>query len=425
MAGMLRPRLATTIGAVSRAGIPLADPQAGPAWNLAWLTPARCRLILATVVAFGFLSHLYYLHRGIPIGLTGDEAQYWVWSRQLDINYYSKGPLVAWIIRLSTDLFGHTMPAVRYPALVLGAGSTLCLYWLIRRLTGSHRTALGGVLLTHIVPMFIAGSVLMTIDPPFYFCWALASCLLVKALWDQTRWAWVAAGLVVAAGTLAKYAMLIWLVGAVAFVVQENRAALRSWRPWALAALGLLGLAPAVIWNARHDWVTLKHVSRQTGATAGGFDPLGPLEMLAGQFGALSPGIFILAVALFFTLDRELLPTLDQQEFFLRVHTPANYSYAATVQRLEEVEAVILAHPEVATVITQLGYNPKEEYEKVLQEKEPRVGQISVTLKPQREAATSASNFIQRLRPALAGFPDSPYRATLMDLADYTLLRDK
>jgi HAE1 family hydrophobic/amphiphilic exporter-1 len=117
--------------------------------------------------------------------------------------------------------------------------------------------------------------------------------------------------------------------------------------------------------------------------------------------------IFILAVALFFTLDRELLPTLDQQEFFLRVHTPANYSYAATVQRLEEVEAVILAHPEVATVITQLGYNPKEEYEKVLQEKEPRVGQISVTLKPQREAATSASTFIQRLRPALAGFPDT------------------
>ncbi|MGQ9920863.1 MAG: efflux RND transporter permease subunit [Desulfobacca sp.] len=126
-----------------------------------------------------------------------------------------------------------------------------------------------------------------------------------------------------------------------------------------------------------------------------------PLRVLA-----VTALIFILAAFLFFTLDRELLPTLDQREFFLRVHTPANYSYDATVQRLEEVEALILANPEVATVITQLGYNPKEEYEKVLQEKEPRVGQISVTLKPRREYPGSASTFIQKVRPVLAGIPD-------------------
>ncbi len=122
---------------------------------------------------------------------------------------------------------------------------------------------------------------------------------------------------------------------------------------------------------------------------------------------AITGLIFILGTSLFFTLDRELLPTLDQKEFFLRVHTSANYSYAATVQRLEEIEAVILTTPGVATVITQLGYNPKEEYEKVLQEKEPRVGQISVTLQPHRQFPASASTFIQNLRPALAVFPDT------------------
>ena len=53
-------------------------------------------------------------------------------------------------------------------------------------------------------------------------------------------------------------------------------------------------------------------------------------------------------------------------------------------------------------VITQLGYNPKEEYEKVLQEKEPRVGQIAVTLKPKSQFPQNASSFIQDLRPALA-----------------------
>ena len=117
--------------------------------------------------------------------------------------------------------------------------------------------------------------------------------------------------------------------------------------------------------------------------------------------------ILALGSMLFFTLERELLPTLDQREFFLRVNTPANYSYAATVQRLKEIETILLGSPGVDMVITQLGYNPKEEYEKVLQEKEPRVGQITVTLKPKSQFPQNASSFIQDLRPALAGMRET------------------
>ena len=97
------------------------QPERG-ASNLAWLTPARCRLILAAVLLLGFLGHLRYLTHDCPIDLAPDEAQYWDWSRQLDLSYYSKGPLVAYIIRASCAAFGDTMWAVRLPALVLAAG---------------------------------------------------------------------------------------------------------------------------------------------------------------------------------------------------------------------------------------------------------------------------------------------------------------
>lgn len=126
-----------------------------------------------------------------------------------------------------------------------------------------------------------------------------------------------------------------------------------------------------------------------------------------GRVFAVTFIILALGSMLFFTLERELLPTLDQREFFLRINTPANYSYVATVQRLKEIETIVQAHPGVETIITKLGYNPKEEYEKVLQEKEPRVGQISVTLKPKSEFAPNASAFIQDLRPKLADFSDT------------------
>src|SRR5215204_1389273 len=137
-----------------RAHPPAADvSRAGP---LRWLTPARCRLILAIVLSFGFLSNVLFLTRDCPIDLSGDEAQYWDWSRRLDLSYYSKGPLVAYIIRASCAVFGDTMPAVRLPALVLGTGTLVVTYLLARKLFASDRVGLGAVLLFHVVPMFVA-----------------------------------------------------------------------------------------------------------------------------------------------------------------------------------------------------------------------------------------------------------------------------
>src|SRR5262245_36240646 len=100
--------------------IPVADnsPEV-PAWRLDWLTPLRCRIILISLLAVGAFFHVRYLHNS-PIDLSGDEAQYWDWSRNLDLSYYSKGPLIAYIIRASCAIFGDTMPAVRYPAILIG-----------------------------------------------------------------------------------------------------------------------------------------------------------------------------------------------------------------------------------------------------------------------------------------------------------------
>jgi hypothetical protein len=40
-------------------------------------------------------------------GLYPDEAQYWFWAKHLAFGYYSKPPLVAWLIALTTALFGN------------------------------------------------------------------------------------------------------------------------------------------------------------------------------------------------------------------------------------------------------------------------------------------------------------------------------
>jgi undecaprenyl-diphosphatase len=265
-----------------------------PAWHLAWLSPRRCRLILVLVLLFGFGSHLAYLHLNCPIDLSGDEAQYWDWSRRLDINYYSKGPLVAWIIRGSCAIFGDTMPAVRYPALLLSVCTSVVTYLLTRKLFNSERLALGAVLLFHVVPMFIAGSMLMTIDPPMFFCWSLATYFAATAIFDRRPLFWIAAGAAAGVGFLAKYGEMLWVVGMIGFLIVHHRKQLH----WGIVALLVAGLfaIPAAYWNHLHNWVSFRHVATQTGASSGAFNPMNVLEMLGSQIGAVGPTIFIMMV---------------------------------------------------------------------------------------------------------------------------------
>jgi len=303
----------------------LAEAANKPVWKLDWLTPWRCRALLLALMLFGFLSHLSYLRHDCPIDLSGDEAHYWDWSRQLDLNYYSKGPAVAYIIRASCAVFGDQMWAVRLPALIFAAATTILTYWLTKKLFASERLALGAVLLYHLVPVFIAGSILMTIDPPFFFCWAMVTCLFAKAVGLTERGGdgetrrqgedlislspclplsmsiliWLLIGIFLGLGILAKWGMLLWPVSMLIFLLmdRDSRKLLRSPWPYLSVAISLLFLIPAIIWNQQHNWVTLHHVAQQTGAEHGQFSAIELPELLLSQIAILGPSMALFIIA--------------------------------------------------------------------------------------------------------------------------------
>src|SRR5712672_3145144 len=94
-----------------------------------WIPERACPYLALFLVLAATGLLLVYLACDCPLDLAPDEAHYWDWSRHLDWSYYSKGPGVAWLIRLSCELFGelsvmltgNEMVAVRLPAVVCGS----------------------------------------------------------------------------------------------------------------------------------------------------------------------------------------------------------------------------------------------------------------------------------------------------------------
>src|SRR4051812_7026707 len=101
---------------------------------------------VVTLLLLGWVGlNLAYLGWLCPLDLSPGEAPYWPWSRRPDWSYYSKGPLVAWLIRGSCELFGTSAFAVRVPAVLSSAALLAGVFVLARDTLRDGRAAVGVV----------------------------------------------------------------------------------------------------------------------------------------------------------------------------------------------------------------------------------------------------------------------------------------
>lgn len=244
-------------------------------------SPWRAVLILAAAITLARVLYLFFLS---PYDLSEDEAFYWDWSRNLDWSYNTKGPGIAWSIALATKLLGDTMPAVRMVAVVSAAVTMLASAGMAMQLmrarlaagtirgvdaadsvNASHAVATAGLIaaaIAALMPGFQIIGLLSTIDGPYVACWALASWAAARALTTTSRPAWLALGAAVAVGFLFKYTILLLPLGVLCYVYTNRRHLPRLPLPWVGGAICilLLGTLPVIIWNAQHDWASVKHL---------------------------------------------------------------------------------------------------------------------------------------------------------------------
>ncbi len=250
-------------------------------------------IFLAAMTVFKF----YFIWHG-NINLSPDEAHYWEWSRHLALGYYSKGPIIAWLIWAGTALFGNTEFGVRFFAPLLSLMGSIFLYVLGRELY-DEETGIWASALYQVVPLFSVFGVIMTIDAPFLFLWILGLFFFHKALKTNGTAQWVVLGLVVGAGMLTKLTMSFFILSVFLYLAfsKKERGKLFSLRPYAglLACMALF--TPLLFWNSQHNWVNFRHEMGHADIQAGFRVSAGSFFQFVGsQFGVITPVLFALMI---------------------------------------------------------------------------------------------------------------------------------
>ncbi len=241
-----------------------------------------------------------------PTDLYVDESQYWLWGQDMDFGYYSKPPMIGWVLRAFDEMAAQRSAfTVRLPAPLFHGATALILGAWAQRFLPERPWAGFWVAMTYLsLPIVAVGSFLISTDTimaPFLsgallFYWRICEG-------GSARHA-VAGGVLLGLGFLSKYAAVYFLPGAIiAYILFPSmRPNARLLGLYALAFL--LAASPNIIWNIANDLTTVSHTMDNIGWVKE--ESVGPTLNFAGffeftlsQFAVFGPvfmGIWLIAL---------------------------------------------------------------------------------------------------------------------------------
>lgn len=225
-----------------------------------------------------------------PLNLYPDEAQYWWWAQTPDLGYFSKPPMIAWIISLSTAIFGEAEWAIRIASPLLHGATALVLFAIARRAMDSWRAVIAALAYLTL-PGISYSSGLISTDVPLLFFWAVALFAFLGGCAER-GWLWpVIGGLALGLGLLSKYAMLYFLAGAAIAALWSSSARrfVLSARGLVVIVIGAAVFSPNIIWNALHGFPTVAHTAANADWGRSRYSVGGLAAFALGQFGVFGP----------------------------------------------------------------------------------------------------------------------------------------
>lgn len=252
------------------------------------------RAFVWTIVGVIFAARIA---AAFAVPVTGDEAYYWEWSRRLAFGYADHPPMVAWTIAAFAWI-AHDAGFVRLGFVGCGIVSTIALARCAAEIAQDERAGDVAALALTLTPLASLAFASATPDGPYLMFWALSLWLAQRAFRYDGAGNWILLGICIGGTMLSRVLGLALAFGLVAFALISPQRPIASRRGMALAlAAALVVCAPFIAWNAGHGWATIAFALVHRHDETHGFSLARFGSLLAAEALALSPGIFIAALA--------------------------------------------------------------------------------------------------------------------------------
>ena len=216
----------------------------------------RGLLFTIVIAVLVFALHTATNHR---YGFHRDELQVLDDARALDWGYVVYPPLTPAVARVSSEIFGTSLTGLRSFTALAQSLIIILAALMARDLGGGAAAQVAAAAMTGIAPLAVIQGALFQYVSFDYLWWVLIAWLMIRLIRTGDARLWLAIGATIGVGALTRYTIAFFIAGLVAGVLLTGlRRHLKSPWLWAGVAASVVIFMPNLLWQVRHDFVSLE-----------------------------------------------------------------------------------------------------------------------------------------------------------------------
>ncbi len=242
----------------------------------------------------------------VIMGIMPQDAYYDFYAQHLDLSYYDHPPLIGYLLRLFTSLFGKKVYVLKLADTLVTLLTIIAFYNLTRKFLSKNKALIAVALLLSTLMISIL-SLVSTPDVPLMLCWTISINFLHEAIFKRKYIYWLWAGIFTGLSFDSKYTAVFLIIGLIGFLLMAKpfrKLLISKWFFIYLICFAIT-ILPVVIWNALNGFASFKFQSEGRAQEGLHVDFTGFVGVIGHQSAILLPFLFFSLVYFIFRLCKK------------------------------------------------------------------------------------------------------------------------
>jgi len=265
-------------------------------------------------LVFIFAIYTFFYNGTLPLNV--DESYYWLWSLNPQLGYYDHPPMIAFMIKIFTAIFGDSEAGVRSVTVFCMSVSLFFVYKLSLELTRCETTAFLTAFILSLLPFAQMGSVITTPDSPLSLFWSMSLYFSYKVIFYKEKKYFIYAGISIGCMMLSKYTSILFIATLFVYIIFFDRKIFFNRYFWISILIAFIVVSPMVYWNYMNDWISFNF--QYSHGTSSNFmlNYKKFFEFIGGNFLVFTP---ILMIVIIIAQIKNKLYIAEKKYFFINL----------------------------------------------------------------------------------------------------------